>query len=141
MRAALATARGLGAGALIVVGGCGGDRDPGKRPAMGAAMATADVSILTSDNPRSEDPRAIVDAMLSGVPTARRAHMRVELDRRRAIELAARLAEPGAVVLVVGKGHETTHEIAGVKHPFDDAVELRAAIVARQRRAVYARGR
>jgi len=130
LHAALATARRLRReGKLIVVAGCGGDRDARKRPAMGAEIATADVPILTSDNPRSEDPHAIVEAMLSGVPAGRRRSVRVELDRRRAIGLAATLARPGDAVLVAGKGHETTHEIAGAKHPFDDRRELRAALM------------
>lgn len=95
---------------------------------MGAQIATADTAIFTSDNPRSEDPRSIVATMLRGVPASRRARVRVELDRRRAIRLAARLAEPGDVVLAVGKGHETTQEVRSTKHPWDDAAELRAAL-------------
>ena len=117
-----------GGGRLIAVGGCGGDRDPEKRPEMGAAIATADVAIFTSDNPRSEDPRAIVAAMLGGLSRARRAHVRVKLDRRDAIRHAARIARPGDVVLLLGKGHETFQEVAGVKHPWDDAAELRRAL-------------
>ena len=135
LRAALATARRLRPhGRLIVVGGCGGDRDAQKRPAMGALIATGDMPIFTSDNPRSEDARAIVDAMLSGVPAALRGRVRVEVDRRRAIRLAAALAAAGDIVLVTGKGHETTHEIAGRKHPFDDRVELAAALRGSARR-------
>ena len=129
LQVALSTARRLRPdGRLIVVGGCGGDRDPHKRPAMAALIATADVPIFTSDNPRSEDPRAIVEAMLAGVPAGRRGRVRVELDRRRAIRAAAQLARDGDVVLVTGKGHETTHEIGGRKHPFDDRIELAAAL-------------
>jgi UDP-N-acetylmuramoyl-L-alanyl-D-glutamate--2,6-diaminopimelate ligase len=129
LQSALATARMLRPeGKLIVVGACGGDRDRLKRPAMGAVMASADAAIFTSDNPRSEDAEAIVDAMLSGVAARRRPQVRVEVDRRRAIARAASLAEAGDTILVVGKGHETTHEIAGEKHAFDDAVELRAVL-------------
>ena len=129
LRLALATARRLRPdGRLIVVAGCGGDRDRQKRPAMGALVATADTAIFTSDNPRSEDPRSIVATMLHGVPAPRRNHVRVELDRRRALQLAARVAKPGDIVLAVGKGHETSQEIAGAKHPWDDAAELRAAL-------------
>jgi UDP-N-acetylmuramoyl-L-alanyl-D-glutamate--2,6-diaminopimelate ligase len=115
-------------GKLVVVGGCGGDRDPGKRAAMGAALATADAAIFTADNPRSEDPRAIVDSMLGGVAPGRLRRVRVELDRRRAIREAVRLAEPGDVVLLAGKGHERSQEIAGTKHAWDDAAELRRAL-------------
>ncbi len=129
LRLALATARRLRPdGRLIVVAGCGGERARQKRPAMGASLATADTAIFSSDNPRSEDPRSIVATMLSGVLTPRRAHVRVVLDRRRALQLAARVATPGDVVLALGKGHETSQEIAGMKHPWDDAAELRAAL-------------
>ena len=117
-----------GRGRVIVVGGCGGDRDAAKRPEMGAALATADVAIFTSDNPRSEVPREIVGAMLGGVSRAQRARVRVELDRSNAIRRAARLARPGDVILLLGKGHETFQEIAGVKHSWDDAAELRRAL-------------
>ncbi len=118
LRLALATARRLRPdGRLIVVAGCGGDRDRQKRPALGALIATADTAIFSSDNPRSEDPRSIVATMLSGVPAPRRAHVRVELDRRRALQLAARVAKPGDVVLAVGKRHETSQEIAGTETP------------------------
>ena len=127
----LATARRMRpAGKLIVVGGCGGVRDPGKRAAMGAALATADVAVFTADNPRSEDPRTIVDSMLGGVPGEPR-RVRVELDRRRAIREAVRLAEPGDIVLLAGKGHERSQEIAGTKHAWDDAAELRRALATR----------
>jgi UDP-N-acetylmuramoyl-L-alanyl-D-glutamate--2,6-diaminopimelate ligase len=94
---------------------------------MGAALATAEVAIFTADNPRSEDPRAIVDSMLGGVAPGRLRRVRVELDRRRAIREAVRLAEPGDVVLLAGKGHERSQEIAGTKHAWDDAAELRRA--------------
>jgi UDP-N-acetylmuramoyl-L-alanyl-D-glutamate--2,6-diaminopimelate ligase len=125
----LATTRSLRpAGKLIVVGGCGGDRDTGKRPAMGAVIATVDVPILTADNPRSEDPQAIVDTMLGGLASGARARVQVELDRRRAIQRAVRLAEPGDAILLVGKGHETSQEIGRAKHAWDDAAELRRAL-------------
>jgi UDP-N-acetylmuramoyl-L-alanyl-D-glutamate--2,6-diaminopimelate ligase len=129
VRLALATARMLRAGgSLIVVAGCGGDRDTQKRPAMGGALAAADTAIFTADNPRSENPGAIVAAMMRGVPPARQRSVHVELDRARAIGLAARLARPGDVVLLLGKGHEVTQEIEGTKHPWDDAAELRFAL-------------
>jgi UDP-N-acetylmuramoyl-L-alanyl-D-glutamate--2,6-diaminopimelate ligase len=124
----LASARSLRShGRLIVVGGCGGDRDPSKRAAMGAAIATADVPIFTSDNPRSEDPRAIVEEMLGGVAPAE-GRVRVEPDRRGAIEQAVRAAAPGDVILLVGKGHETSQEVAGTKYAWDDAAELHRAL-------------
>jgi UDP-N-acetylmuramoyl-L-alanyl-D-glutamate--2,6-diaminopimelate ligase len=118
-------------GKLIVVGGCGGDRDTGKRAAMGAALATADVPIFTADNPRSEDPGAIIESMLGGLDLGARPRVVVELDRRHAIRQAVRIAEPGDALLLLGKGHERSQEIAGTKHPWDDAVELRRALVER----------
>jgi UDP-N-acetylmuramoyl-L-alanyl-D-glutamate--2,6-diaminopimelate ligase len=112
----LNTARGLTEGRVICVFGCGGDRDRGKRPQMGRiAHELADRAILTSDNPRSEDPLAIVEEVLAGAPG-----LEVEPDRARAIELAIEGAEAGDVVLIAGKGHEQGQEIAGVLHPFDD---------------------
>lgn len=111
-------------GRLIIVLGCGGDRDSAKRPLMGAAAARlADVAVFTSDNPRSEDPERILDAVVSGaqqVPTADRAEMHIEIGRDPAIALALAKAEPGDVVVVAGKGHEQGQEIAGVQHHFDD---------------------
>jgi UDP-N-acetylmuramoyl-L-alanyl-D-glutamate--2,6-diaminopimelate ligase len=125
----LGTARSLRPrGKLIVVGGCGGDRDTGKRARMGAALAIADVPIFTADNPRSEDPGAIVDSMLGGLGPGEFRRVIVELDRRRAIRQAVRIAEPGDAVLLVGKGHERSQEIAGTKHAWDDAAELRRAL-------------
>ena len=111
-------------GSLIIVLGCGGDRDRAKRPMMGAAASSlADVAILTSDNPRSEDPLAILAAMLDGVlsvPQADRARMIVEPDRAAAIWQAVSLAAPGDVIVVAGKGHETGQYVAGTVLPFDD---------------------
>jgi UDP-N-acetylmuramoyl-L-alanyl-D-glutamate--2,6-diaminopimelate ligase len=127
----LADARGLAdpGGRVIIVLGCGGDRDRAKRPAMGAAAAAgADVAVFTNDNPRSEDPAAILDAMRSGVTTA--APVTVEPDRRRAIALAVADARAGDVVVVAGKGHETGQDVAGVVTPFDDREVLRSAIQA-----------
>ena len=117
LRAARAT---LGRGhRLIVVFGCGGDRDRAKRPSMGAIAATlADVAVLTSDNPRSEDPAAILAEVGAGVPMGR--SLVVEPDRRVAIATALGIAGPGDVVVIAGKGHETGQDIAGVVHPFDD---------------------
>jgi UDP-N-acetylmuramoyl-L-alanyl-D-glutamate--2,6-diaminopimelate ligase len=128
----LVTARGLlePAGRLIVVVGAGGDRDPYKRSIMGAIAARdADIVVLTSDNPRSEDPLAILAAMREGADGVPGATVDLLPDRRSAIERAVGLARPGDVVVVAGKGHEQGQEIAGVIHPFDDRVVLREAIM------------
>lgn len=109
---------------VLVVFGCGGDRDQDKRPAMGAvAEAAADVVVLTSDNPRSEDPAAIIDAVRSGMRARRTA--RVEPDRRRAIASALATAQPGDVVVVAGKGHERTQVTGSDEAPFDDRAVVR----------------
>ncbi len=126
----LAAARGFTRGRLWVVFGAGGDRDPMKRPLMGAACARlADRLVVTSDNPRSEDPMKIIAAILEGIPAGRRAAAIVEPDRRKAIHAALSAAEADDVVLVCGKGHETTQEIAGVKYPFDDRAVVRSFLV------------
>lgn len=121
-------------GKLHAVLGCGGDRDPHKRHAMGAALARlSDTAVLTSDNPRSEDPLAILAAMLSGaadVPTHERGTVLVEEERAAAIAAAVARAEPGDTVIVAGKGHEQGQHIAGVVRAFDDRQVLREAIVA-----------
>ena len=114
--ALLTTVRSLIPGRVIVVLGCGGDRDRAKRPLMGrAACGGADVVILTSDNPRGEDPLAILEQMRTGAPDAQ-----VEPDRRAAIVAAVRQARPGDAVVVAGKGHETGQETAGLSVPFED---------------------
>jgi UDP-N-acetylmuramoyl-L-alanyl-D-glutamate--2,6-diaminopimelate ligase len=103
---------------LFCVFGCGGDRDAGKRPVMGEiATRLADVAIVTSDNPRSENPMAIIEQIVAGA--ARDDHL-VEVDRAKAIAQALSLAREGDVVLIAGKGHETYQEIAGQRQPFDD---------------------
>ncbi|EKF74269.1 UDP-N-acetylmuramoylalanyl-D-glutamate--2, 6-diaminopimelate ligase [Alcanivorax hongdengensis A-11-3] len=117
-------------GRLHCVVGCGGDRDSGKRPQMAAvAERLADVLVLTSDNPRSEAPQAIIDDMLAGVSDPQRVHCQVE--RRVAINEAIQRAAPGDVVLLAGKGHETYQEIAGVRHHSDDRELARQALQAR----------
>lgn len=118
-------------GRLLCVFGCGGDRDRGKRPLMGAASARwADLTILTTDNPRSEDPAAICRDIVEGIPEgARRARVTRELDRREAIALAISEARPGDVVLVAGKGHEGTQQLAGGDAlAFDDRAVARALL-------------
>nr|WP_236719099.1 UDP-N-acetylmuramoyl-L-alanyl-D-glutamate--2,6-diaminopimelate ligase [Wenjunlia vitaminophila] len=131
----LRTLRGVTKGALHVVVGCGGDRDPHKRGPMGAAAARlADTAVFTSDNPRSEDPLAILSAMLAGaagVPAHERGAVLVDGDRAAAIATAVARARPGDTVLVAGKGHEQGQETAGVTRPFDDRQVLREAIEAR----------
>ena len=122
----LAAARGFTKGSLWVVFGAGGDRDPMKRPLMGeAASRLADRVVVTSDNPRSEVPLAIIEAVLGGIPESRRGAAVVEPDRKKAIYAALGAAVAGDVVIVAGKGHETTQEIKGVKYPFDDREVVR----------------
>jgi len=132
LRAALASARELAGGARVLcVFGCGGDRDRGKRPAMGAAASSgADIVVVTSDNPRSEDPAAIIEEILVGV-VAGPGLVVVEPDRALAIGRAVALAGPGDVVVVAGKGHETTIEAAGTTVFFDDREVAAAALSAR----------
>jgi len=129
---ALGTLRPLTRGRLIVVLGCGGDRDRGKRAKMGEiATRGADLLIVTDDNPRSEDPAAIRRAMLDGalaVPAAERGQVREVGDRAGAIAAAVACAAAGDTVLVAGKGHESGQEIAGVVYPFDDRDVLRRAL-------------
>jgi UDP-N-acetylmuramoyl-L-alanyl-D-glutamate--2,6-diaminopimelate ligase len=124
VEAVLRALRPVTQGTLTIVLGCGGDRDTAKRPMMGAIAALlADVAIFTSDNPRSEDPLAILTAMLDGavdVPQAQRAHVIVEPDRAAAIAFAVRAAGRGDVVVVAGKGHETGQYVADSVVPFDD---------------------
>jgi UDP-N-acetylmuramoyl-L-alanyl-D-glutamate--2,6-diaminopimelate ligase len=131
--AALAALRELSAGRLICVLGAGGDRDRGKRPAMGDAAARgADVVLVTDDNPRTEDPAAIRAEVLAGAYDAGTGARVVEVaGRRAAIDEAVRLAEPGDVVAVLGKGHERGQEVNGEVLPFDDRAELADALGAR----------
>lgn len=115
---------------LITVVGAGGDRDKTKRPEMAAISALgSDKLILTSDNPRTEDPEKIIDDMEAGItPDLKRKTLRIS-DRHEAIRTAVMLAKPGDVILVAGKGHETYQEIMGVKHHFDDREELKNALL------------
>lgn len=125
----VATARG---GKLLCLFGCGGDRDPGKRPLMGEVVdRLADVAIVSSDNPRGEEPQAIIAAILSGM----RQGARVEADRAGAIRQAVRDASPHDVLLIAGKGHEPYQEIAGRRLPFSDIDEARQALLARRKTA------
>jgi UDP-N-acetylmuramoyl-L-alanyl-D-glutamate--2,6-diaminopimelate ligase len=125
LESVLTTARDLTGGRVICVFGCGGDRDRGKRPLMGRiASELADVAIVTSDNPRSEDPQAIIDEVLAGVT----GEVEAEPDRAAAIERAISLAEDGDVVLIAGKGHEQGQEFADRTIPFDDREVARDAL-------------
>jgi UDP-N-acetylmuramoyl-L-alanyl-D-glutamate--2,6-diaminopimelate ligase len=121
-----ATARG---GRLICVFGCGGDRDPGKRPQMGeAAERLADVVVVTSDNPRSEDPQAIAAAIVAGM----RRPPRLQLDRAAAVREVVSSADRRDVILLAGKGHEPYQEIAGLRHPYSDLAAAESALEARR---------
>jgi UDP-N-acetylmuramoyl-L-alanyl-D-glutamate--2,6-diaminopimelate ligase len=122
----LRAARELTAGRVIVVVGCGGDRDASKRPLMGrAAAALSDLAVLTSDNPRSEDPAAILDAVAAGATQVEGARWSVVADRRAAIATALAAADAGDVVVIAGKGHETTQELVEGTVAFDDRVVAR----------------
>jgi UDP-N-acetylmuramoyl-L-alanyl-D-glutamate--2,6-diaminopimelate ligase len=124
----LEAARGLASGRVIVVFGAGGDRDRGKRPLMGrVAVDRADLTIVTSDNPRSEEPLAIIQDVLQGTGL----DVEIDPDRRSAIARAVSLAEAGDVVVIAGKGHEQGQEIAGVVTPFDDREVAREALRSR----------
>ncbi|HNX49812.1 MAG TPA: UDP-N-acetylmuramoyl-L-alanyl-D-glutamate--2,6-diaminopimelate ligase [Thermoanaerobaculaceae bacterium] len=130
----LVALREVGRGKLIVVFGCGGDKDAGKRPQMGEiAGRLADIPIVTSDNPRSEDPAAIVAAVMEGVRTAGNPHALAIPDRREAIAAALSLAAEGSTVLLAGKGHETEQIFATHRVPFDDREVVQE--MARRRKA------
>ncbi len=129
---ALASVRAIAKKRVICVFGCGGDRDPGKRPLMGeAAGRGADLVIVTNDNPRSESPGAIADAIIPGL-FATGTPFEIELDRHAAVSRAIAEATPGDVVLIAGKGHETYQIIGGVTASFDDREEARAALRSRR---------
>ncbi len=110
---------------VITVVGCGGDRDQSKRPVMGhIASEFSDKVIFTSDNPRSEPPRSIMDQMEAGVEIQNKKKVLMIEDRREAIKTACSLAQDGDIVLVAGKGHETYQEVQGVRTEFDDYKEI-----------------
>src|SRR5205085_2341782 len=118
---------------LICVFGCGGDRDPTKRPRMGAEVAAlADLAVVTSDNPRTEAPEAIIDQILAGVPRP----FAVDADRARAIRAAIDEAVPGDVVVIAGKGHEDYQIVGTTKHHFDDREQAADAVLRRARRSL-----
>ncbi|MDP1878717.1 MAG: UDP-N-acetylmuramoyl-L-alanyl-D-glutamate--2,6-diaminopimelate ligase [Actinomycetota bacterium] len=132
----LLAARDLSIGRVIAVLGAGGGRDRGKRPLMGSVAAgLADVIVITDDNPRSEEPGEIRAAIMAGIDSTdgrRRAEVHDEGDRGRAISVAVGMAEPGDLVVVLGKGHEQGQEVAGVVTPFDDASVLVSALRRRE---------
>jgi len=127
VRRVLETCRAMTQGKVIGVLGCGGDRDPSKRPLMGTALVEgSDIAIFTSDNPRSENPKTILLQMVGSLKIA--PPHTVISDRRDAISQAIDFASGGDVVVVMGKGHETGQEISGVVLPFDDRLILASAI-------------
>ena len=124
----LKTVRGFAKGRLIAVFGCGGDREKEKRPLMGRIAAElADVAVVTSDNPRSEEPMAIIQDILTGIaPTGKKSI--IEPDRRAAIALAMKQAGAGDVIILCGKGHETYQEIGGRMLPMDEREIVQALL-------------
>lgn len=113
-------------GHVITVCGAGGNRDKGKRPLMAQeAVRQSDKVIITSDNPRFEEPQAIIDDMMAGLTAQQRKNVVTIVDRKEAIRTACMMAQKGDVILVAGKGHENYQEIKGVKHHFDDKEVLR----------------
>jgi UDP-N-acetylmuramoyl-L-alanyl-D-glutamate--2,6-diaminopimelate ligase len=132
LREALTAARAAASGGrVIAVFGCGGDRDREKRPEMGAVAAElADHVVVTSDNPRSEDPQEIINAIIQGVPGDYRDHVVSEPDRRRAFAAAFQVAGAGDVIVIAGKGHESTQTIGDLVVPFDDRVVARELLEA-----------
>lgn len=129
LTAALRGLRRITAGKLTVVFGCGGDRDRGKRPEMGRAAAFADRVIVTSDNPRGEDPEAIIAQVTAGVPGNR--ELIVQPDRARAIAAAVERSAPGDAILIAGKGHEEYQIVSGGKIPFSDEAVIRRLLTER----------
>lgn len=116
-------------GRIISVMGCGGDRDKGKRPLMGKISSDlADISIITSDNPRTENPQSIIDEIVAGIEVNKRNNITVLPDRKEAIVHAIDIAEKGDVILIAGKGHEPYQEINGIKHDFNDLLIAKEAL-------------
>ena len=128
----LKAVRGFAQGRIIALFGCGGNRDKTKRPIMGRTGGeNADLCIVTTDNPRNEDPQSIIDDILPGLEGCP-AEVHVIVDRREAIRHALDIAQAGDVVVLMGKGHETYQEICGVKHHLDEREEIAAHLAAKQ---------
>jgi UDP-N-acetylmuramoyl-L-alanyl-D-glutamate--2,6-diaminopimelate ligase len=121
LQKSLATAREITKNRLVCLFGCGGDRDPGKRPLMGRVAAEmADIVVVTSDNPRTEDPGKIINDILAGIPRDLAHKVQVVESRDEAVKAAVGMAKSGDTVLLAGKGHEDYQIIGHVKHPMDD---------------------
>ena len=129
MENVLSALRPLARGSLRILFGCGGDRDRTKRPRMArTATSIADAIYITSDNPRTENPVAIVDEIVAGIPANNRKLVIVEPDRRKAIEKIIADAQPNDIVLLAGKGHENYQILGRTKHHFDDVEEATKAV-------------
>lgn len=129
----LETTRGLTQGSVLVVFGCGGNRDQGKRPLMGRiASELADVVVVTSDNPRNENPDAIIEDIMTGIASGSHGQVHCEVDRSAAITSAISMAKHGDIVVLAGKGHELTQEVNGVLYPFSDMEKARDALRGRE---------
>ncbi len=137
LRRAVLAVRQLASGRVLCVFGAGGDRDRSKRPLLGKAGGAADVAIITSDNPRTEQPSHIIDEILAGARNTA-AEIHIEPDRAAAIHWAIEQAEPGDVVLVAGKGHETVQIVGDISRPFDDRQICRQALARKNRHALVA---
>ena len=128
MQNILQAAKSYTRGRVISVFGCGGDRDSGKRPIMGEISGKiADYTIITSDNPRTEDPQKIVDQIEDGIKKTKGKY-EVVVDRTEAIKTAIKMANKRDIIILAGKGHEPYQEINGVKHPFDERIIVRDII-------------
>jgi UDP-N-acetylmuramoyl-L-alanyl-D-glutamate--2,6-diaminopimelate ligase len=133
LKVLLETTRTLTHARVIVVFGCGGGRDPGKRPLMGRiASDLADVVVVTSDNPRSENPDVIIDEILAGISGSHQSEIVRETERSLAITSAISMAKHGDIVVLAGKGHELTQEVNGVQFPFSDVEKARDALRQRE---------
>ena len=125
----LRSARDFCKGRLIAVFGCGGDRDPIKRPIMGRiGVELSDIAVITSDNPRTEVPMDIIEDILMGIPEDKKNYVVIE-DRRKAIQYAMDIGEKNDMIILAGKGHETYQEINGVKHHLDEREEVAAHLM------------
>ena len=132
LQSVLSALREHGGEQIICVFGCGGDRDRGKRALMAQAACLADRVVVTTDNPRSEEPEAIIADVLAGLQNDQQGKVTVVVDRAEAIQYAINGAKRGDVVLVAGKGHETYQESKGIRYPFSDLAEVASALSRRK---------